>query len=102
MSVTRRPVPELPALPRVQSIAKDLRRSYPTGRLEFSRAFVGMPMELSIASSVAFPPSTRVRLMTTINAKRPAEWLEVPFERQDEKTFTCRVTPEKPGLFLFW
>src|SRR4051812_2229489 len=102
MSVTRRPVPELPSCPRVGSIAKDIRRSYPTGRLEFCRALVGGLLELSISSEDHFPAGTQIRLVTTLNAKPPAEWLDVPFERQDERTFSCTIVPERPGLFSFW
>lgn len=102
MPVSRRPVPELPSCPRVQSIAKDMRRSYPTGRQDFSRAFAGKPIELTISAGEAFPPNTKVRLVTTINAKPAGDWIEAPFERQDDKTFVCRITPEAPGLYSFW
>ncbi len=102
MSVTRRPVPELPELPRTQSIAKDLCRSYPTGRLEYSRAFAGSPFEITISTGDQFAPGTQALLVTTLNAKHPIEWIEIPFERQNDKTFSCQITPSRPGLFSFW
>jgi hypothetical protein len=102
MSVTRRSIPELPEVPRPLSISKDLHRSYPTGRLEYSRAFAGTAMELTISSSESFSSNIRAALVTTINAEQPGEWIQVPFERRDDRTFTCRIVPERPGLFSFW
>jgi hypothetical protein len=102
MSVTRRPIPELPVVPRAVLIAKDLHRSYPTGRLEYSRAYVGRTFELCIASGDPFSSNIQAMLVTTINAPLLGEWIRVPFERQDDRTFTCRIVPERPGLFSFW
>ena len=102
MSVTRRPVPELPEVPRALSIAKDLHRSYPTGRLEYSRAFAGSPMQLTISTGERFAAGVRALLVTTINAEPSQEWIEIPFERQNDRTFKCRVVPQRPGLFSFW
>ncbi len=102
MPVTRRPVPELPSVPRSLSIAKDLRRSYPTGRLEYSRAFAGSPMRLSISTGDRFSAHTRALLVTAMNARHRSEWIEIPFERKDDQTFTCEITPERPGLYSFW
>jgi hypothetical protein len=101
MPVTHRPIPTLPAVPRPKPIAKDIRRSYPTGRQEFSRAFVGSPLELTISTSAQFPPNAQAILVTTLNA-RPGEWQEIPFTLTDEKTFTCKITPDRSGLFSFW
>lgn len=101
MSVTHRPIPVMPACPRVVS-AKNIHRSYPTGRKEFSRAFSGSTLELTVSSADQFPPNARATLVTTLNAKRDGEWIEVPFERSDERTFTCRIVPERPGLYSFW
>ena len=102
MPVSRRPIPPLPTVPRALSIAKDLRRSYPTGRLEYSRAFAGSVFELSISTGDRFSSNTRAVLVTTINAESPAESIEVPFERRNDRAFVCRITPKKPGLFSFW
>lgn len=102
MPVTRRPIPPLPDVPRPAAIAKDLHRSYPTGRLEYSRAFVGSPIELSISTTDWFTADTQARLVTNINATQPSEWLEVPFVRRDDRTFTCGIVPDRPGLFSFW
>lgn len=55
MPVARRPAPPLPACPRVKTLAKEVRRSYPTGRQQYSRAFVGSPFEVSIHASDKLP-----------------------------------------------
>ncbi len=102
MSVTHRPIPALPACPRVQSIAKEIRRSYPTGRQEFSRAVSGGAMELTISASEPFGADVRANLVTTLNAKEAGEWTPVPFVRVDERTFGCRIVPERTGLYSFW
>ncbi|HWE04131.1 MAG TPA: alpha-amylase family glycosyl hydrolase [Tepidisphaeraceae bacterium] len=102
MSVTHRPIPILAACPRAKSIATDIRRSYPTGRQEFSRAFSGSELELTVSAGERFPPDVQATLVTTLNANRGSEWVEIPFVRRDEKTFTCRIVPDRPGLFSFW
>ncbi len=82
MPVTRRPVPELPRVPRPLAIAKDLRRSYPTGKLEYSRALVGSAMELTLSTTSRFPAGLIAQMVTTLNASGPAKRIEVPFETQ--------------------
>lgn len=101
MTVVRRPVPRLPDCPRVQTIASGVRRSYPTGRLEFSRAVVGKPMELSITASEDVSSETRATLITTVNSKDTADPIEVPFRREDDRTFACSIVPQRPGLYWF-
>ena len=95
-------MPPLPTCPRTQSFSVDIRRSYSTGRQEFSRAFAGKELELTISTSGQFPQNAQATLVTTINASRPGEWLEVPFVRTDIKTFTCKIVPERTGLYSFW
>src|SRR5947208_1249810 len=102
MSVKRRPIPALPEAPRAESLAPDIRRSYPSGRQEFCRAFARKEMELTITAAGDFPPKTKATLVTTINAKNPGESIEIPFERMDNRTFVCRLVPQKTGLFSFW
>ncbi len=102
MPVTRRPVPELPRVPRPLAIAKDLRRSYPTGKLEYSRALVGSAMELTLSTTTRFPAGLVAQMVTTLNTKPSEKRIEVPFERNDDWTFTCRIVPDRPGLFSFW
>lgn len=102
MPVSRRPVPLLPKVPRARSIAADIRRSYPTGRQEFSRVFVGNSFEVTISTSGTFPRDIRLCLVTSINATEEGEWTEVTFDRRDGQTFACKIVPTKPGLHLFW
>jgi len=102
MSITHRPIPVLPACPRARSIVNDIRRSYPTGRQEFSRAFSGSPLELTVSTGEQFPANLQATLVTTINAGFGTEWIEVPFVRTNDKTFTCRIVPSRPGLYSLW
>ncbi len=102
MSVTHRPIPPLPTSPGTLSIASDIRRSYPTGQQEFTRAFAGRELELTISTSGQFPPNAQATLVTTLNAAGPNEWLEIPFVLSDRKTFTCKVVPQRTGLYSFW
>jgi hypothetical protein len=94
-------IPNLPERPRVLAIDASVRRSYSAGRLAFSRAYVGRVFEVTAATNTPPPADVRVCLDTTLNAPRTGEWITVPFERVDERTFRCRVTPQRPGLFGF-
>jgi hypothetical protein len=102
MSVSHRPVPVLPSCPRGRTLADDVRRSYPTGRREFSRAIQDSEFELSISTGKSFPQNVRATLVTTMNASRAGGWTEVPFERRDLRTLACRIVPRSPGLYSFW
>jgi hypothetical protein len=102
MAITHRPIPTLPAVPRARSIADDIHRSFPTGRLEFSRAFAGTAMELVISTGKQFPANVKALLVTTINAPTEGGWIEVPFTLRDAKTLTCQIIPQQTGLYCFW
>ncbi|HEX8914577.1 MAG TPA: hypothetical protein VF796_19665, partial [Humisphaera sp.] len=98
---TRPPVPQLQNCPRVRTIARSVSRSYPTGRQAFCRAFVGEPMDLSVRASEPVAADVRAALVTSIGAAGAASATQVPFERVDERTFACRVVPDRPGLFWY-
>lgn len=102
MSVTHGSVPVLPACPRSRSVADHVYRSYPTGKQEFSRAFAGTELELTVSSRQPFRSNVEATLITTVNAPRDGEWIHFPFGRSNESTFTCRIVPGSPGLFSFW
>ncbi len=102
MPVHHRPIPNLPRCPRPTAIAREIHRSFPTGRKEISRAFAGSPFELTITTSDRFPAGVRANLVTTINWNQEREWNKVPFTLRDEKTLTCKIVPEHTGLFSFW
>ena len=70
MPVTRRPAPTLVDCPRVRTIAKHVRRSYPTGRQAFSRGFVGAPMELTVSADEPVPAGVRASLVTTLKEEK--------------------------------
>ena len=99
--LTHRPVPPLPRCPKARSIAKEVIRSYPVGRQEFCRALAGSPMELKVSSPEPFPADVQANLLTMLNANSHGDWIDIPFERTDERTFTCRVVPQVPGLYAF-
>ena len=100
VAIDRRGIPGLPERPRAAAIGAGLRRSYPVGRGEFSRGSVGSVFEVSFTTDRALPAGVRAVLDTTMNA--PAgEWLSAPIERVDERTFRCRITPERTGFFAF-
>lgn len=102
MAVTHRPIPALPDCPIPRVLTEGVRRSYPTGRQKFCRAFVGVEMKLVITAVDPFDPRVQAHLVTTINATAEGEWIEAPFERTDARTFTCRIVPQRPGLYSFW
>jgi Glycogen debranching enzyme, glucanotransferase domain len=102
MSVTRRKIPGVPRCPRPRAVAKEIYRSFPTGRSEISRAFAGSPFQLTISTPDHFPKGVRANLVTTINWSRDGEWNKVPFTLKDDKTLTCSIVPERTGLFSFW
>ena len=101
MAVTHRPIPSLPTFPRAKAIAKDIRRSYTTGRKEISRAFAGHAFEISITAGEEFPPNVRANLVTMINAA-DGKQTKIPFTFKNSKTLTCQIVPAQTGLFSFW
>jgi hypothetical protein len=101
MPVNHRPIPSLPNAPRARSIAPDLKRSYSTGRQEFSRAVVGRSLELTIATGEKFPPNIRATLVTAMCGDG-GKLAEFSFVRRDEKTLVCQIMPKRPGLHSFW
>jgi Glycogen debranching enzyme, glucanotransferase domain len=99
--IGREAIPNLPDRPRAPVIGPSVRRSYPVGRQEFSRAYQGRVFEVSVTSDIAPPESMVLCLDTTLNAPRQNEFATFPFERLDQRTFRCRITPERPGFFWF-
>lgn len=102
MAVTHRTIPVLPVCPRSRAVARDIHRAYPTGKKEISRAFCGSAFELTISTRDSFPVGVMANLVTTLNASSDQDWNKVPFTLRDEKTLTCRIIPEKKGLYSFW
>lgn len=94
-------IPNLPDRPRAPVIGPSVRRSYPVGRLEFSRAYQGRAFEVSVTSDIAPPDGFVLCLETTLNAPTQDELATFPFERRDDRTFRCGITPERSGLYWF-
>jgi glycosidase len=57
--------------------------------------------EVSAVTNTPVPQGVRVCLDTTLNAPATGERISIPFERVDDRTFVCRITPEQPGFFEF-
>ena len=101
MPIQHRKIPALPDRPRVDPIGGHIRRSYPVGRQSFSRACQGEVLALTITTEDALPDNVQAKLVTALNSNPGDVWAEVPFVRSDERTLTCRVKPERPGLHSF-
>ncbi|MFO0873637.1 MAG: alpha-amylase family glycosyl hydrolase [Phycisphaerales bacterium] len=100
-TIWRAAIPNLPERPRTPVIGPSIRRSYPVGRQEFSRAYQGRVLELSVTSDIAPPEGMVLCLETSLNAPEQSALATLPFERIDDHSFRCRVTPERQGLFWF-
>jgi hypothetical protein len=96
-----RQIPVLPERPRVHPISGSVRRSYPVGRQSFSRAFQCETIDLAITTSDPLPANVQATLATTLNSPGGGDWTKTPFVRTDDRTLTCHVTPQYPGLHSF-
>jgi hypothetical protein len=102
MPLERRPIPTLPDRPRERStIVTKLHWSGSVGREEFTRAVMGVPFEVTFTTDAGLPGSLQAVLDTGLNAPAEGELMSFPFERVDERTFRCQVTPQKAGFFPF-
>jgi hypothetical protein len=101
LPMQHRKIPVLPSRPHVHPLLGKITRSYPTGRESFSRSCQCENLTLSITTDEPLPPNARVSLMTTLNSDDGTSWTRVLFERKDERTLTCRLAPQHPGLHSF-
>lgn len=101
MPITHRRIPNLPQRPRVHPISDSIYRSYPVGRQSFSRACQCDTFVLTITTKDLLPTNVQASIVTTMNSTEAQEWTKVPFARTDERTLTCRIQPERPGLHSF-
>jgi starch synthase (maltosyl-transferring) len=58
-------------------------------------------MTFTISSGSAMPTDVIAGLMTTLTSDGPNDWIKVPFERHDDRTLVCRLTPKSSGLHSF-
>ncbi len=96
-----RQIPVLPFRPRVHPIADKVFRSYPVGRQSFSRACQGNVLSLRITTTKPLAQNVRAILATTLNSADGRSWTKVPFERENDRTLLCCITPNHPGLHSF-
>ena len=101
MASQHRRIPVLPESPIVLPIAGHISRSYPVGRLSFSRAFQGEVFSLIISTENPLPGNIMANLITTINSNGDNTWNTIPFSHNNERILECRVTPRQPGLYSF-
>ena len=101
MPIQRRLIPILPARPRVHPVSNQVRRSYPTGHQSCSRACQGEILALGISVGEPLDDNVQARLVTTLNSNDGTEWTEAPFVRANDRTLTCRVMAEHPGIHSF-
>ncbi|MBN1180853.1 MAG: hypothetical protein JXB49_01105 [Bacteroidales bacterium] len=101
MTIHHRRIPVLPNRPVTLPVARQIFRSYPVGRQNFSRVCKGRNMALSISTEEAFPPGIKANILTTMNSKHGLEWEKYPFVPIDDRTLVCVFKPRRPGLHSF-
>ncbi|HTV48263.1 MAG TPA: alpha-amylase family glycosyl hydrolase [Phycisphaerae bacterium] len=101
MPIQHLEIPALPQRPRVKHISGQIRRSYPVGRQNFFRACQGEVLTLTLATERPVPGHLQVNLVTTLSSVGCRILSKIPFERADERTLVCRITPQCPGLHSF-
>ncbi len=101
MPIQHRQIPVLPERPRVHPIAGQIHRSYAIGRQSVSRVCQGEVLSLTITTEKPLPNDIQANLVTTLKSNVGDAWAEIPFVRSDERTLTCGLTPERPGLHSF-
>jgi len=101
MSNEHRAIPVLPRRPRAHPIAGRIARSYPVGRQSFSRACQGKVLELTITTVNPLADNVEALLTTTLNSNDARSWTQIPFERDGDRKFKCRISPAHPGLHSF-
>jgi hypothetical protein len=101
MPIEHRRIPELPERPRVHPVADQINRSYPVGRQNFSRACQGGALAITLTTQSQIADNVQACLMSTLGSKGADEWSAIPFIRADNRTMTCSVVPQYPGLHSF-
>jgi hypothetical protein len=101
MPLQHRQIPLLPERPRVHPIDGEIRRSYPVGRQNFSRACKCETLVLTITTRDPLAENIQAKLATTMNSNDGISWIDVPFVRANERNLICRLTPDHPGLHSF-
>ena len=101
MTIHHRRIPVLPKRPVTFPVSRQIFRSYPVGRQNFSRACKGRNMTLTITTEEAFPPGIKANILTTMNSRYGTEWEKYPFEKIDDRIMECVFKPRRPGLHSF-
>jgi hypothetical protein len=103
MSKNNPNIPILPVRPRVRTIAGRIHRSYHVGKQNFSRAFKGEVLKLTITIDMDAPfrGNIQARLITTLNSEDGQTWNILPFHWDDSRTLICEVMPLHTGFHSF-
>lgn len=101
MPPQHRQIPVLPVRPRVHPLAGKITRSYPVGRQSFSRSDQAQLLTLTISADEPLPANVQASLVTTLMSKDGKSWTSTPFDRADDRSLICRITPNHPGLHSF-
>jgi hypothetical protein len=101
MPPQHRQIPVLPVRPRVRPLAGKITRSYPVGRQSFSRSDQAQLLTLTISADEPLPANVQASLVTTLMSKDGKSWTSTPFDRADDRSLICRITPNHPGLHSF-
>src|SRR5450759_2315023 len=101
MTSQHRRIPPLPECPLVLPIADHISRSYPVGRLSFSRAFGGEVLSLTITSENPLPGYIQANLVTSMNSNVNNAWNTIPFSLIDERKLVCHIIPIHTGFHSF-
>lgn len=101
MSKASRRIPSIPRRPRVHPVAERLYRSYPVGRQSVSRVCQGQVLSLTITLEQAVSDHVCINLVSDLGSATGGVFRKSTFERVDERTYVCRVTPKYAGLRTF-
>ncbi|MCG8699540.1 MAG: alpha-amylase family glycosyl hydrolase, partial [Bacteroidales bacterium] len=101
MASHHRRIPVLPKRPVSTYITGHITRSYPVGKANLSRSYKGRKITLTISNEQPFPENIMANIITTMNSKEGNEWEKFPFERIDDRTLVCKITPKYAGLHTF-
>ncbi|MFO7535648.1 MAG: alpha-amylase family glycosyl hydrolase [Kiritimatiellia bacterium] len=91
----------LPARPIHGGQAGIVQRSFKYGSADFTRLYRDEPLALTVTINSPDAANPLVTLHTDIGAPEPGAWREIPFESEDQKSFTLKLTVPSCGLFRY-
>lgn len=103
MSETQNRIPIIPHRPLVKPIAGKVLRSYPVGKKNYSRAFQGQLLILTITldMNAPFRGNINANLVTNMNSEDGKTYSKHPFSWTDSNTLVCKIIATRPGVHTF-